>query len=267
VTGIEGHRVKLTVEQILTSAARLIGAFASLVRLLSEPRQLRYDLAMLDNQLRFQLIWLVGYARLRVTAGRRSFDLPPAGIEAANHLTTVVRVPADMATILTAAQARLKRWDSSHYYYPPTTLHLTISNLDHVTSSFRDQVSTVLEGFRPFDLLVRGLSVSPTTVFAQALPEDSAVQELRRRLWAREPKPLLPELVSRAMRHLCFINLVRFRGPVSSELLTEVARLRTLPVGRFSVTEIELVRTDRFLSDAGTQVLERFSLDASSGDA
>jgi 2'-5' RNA ligase len=238
-----------------------------LVRLLSEPRQLRYDLAMLDDQLRFQLQWLVGYARLRVTAGRRSYDLPPLGIDAANHLTTVVRVPADMTTILTAAQARLKRWDSCHYYYPPTTMHLTISNLDHITSGLRDQILTVLEGVRPFDILVRGLSVSPTTVFAQALPEDSAVQGLRRRLWAMEPKPLLPGLVSRAMRHLCFINLVRFCGPVSSELLTEVARLRTLSVGRFSVTEIELVRTDRFLSDAGTQVLERFSLDASSGYA
>jgi hypothetical protein len=168
-----------------------------------------------------------------VTAGRRSFDLSPAGIEAANHLTTVVRVPADMATVLTAAQARLQRCGSCHYYY----------------------------------ILVRGLSVSPTTVFAQALPEDSAVPELRCRLWAMEPKPLLSGLVSRAMRHLCFINLVRFCGPVSLELLTEVARLRTLSVGLFSVTEIELVRTDRFLSNAGTQVLERFSLDASSGYA
>ncbi len=220
---------------------------------------------MLDDQLRFQLVWLVGYARLRVTAGRRSFHLPPLGIEAANHLTTVVRVPADMATVLTAAQARLKRWGSSHYYHPPT-MHLTISNLDHATSGLRDQISTVLEGFRPFDILVHGLSVSPTTVFAQALPEDSAVQELRRRLWAMEPKPFLPGLVSRAMRHLCLINIVRFCGPVSSELLTEVARLRTLSAGRFSVTEIELVRTDRFLSDTGTQVLERFSLDASSDD-
>jgi 2'-5' RNA ligase len=222
---------------------------------------------MLDHQLRFQLVWLVSYARLRVTAGRRSFDLPPLGIEAANHLTTIARVPADMATILTAAQARLKQWDSRHYYYPPMTMHLTISNLDHATSGLRDQISTVLEGFRSFDILVCGLSLSPTTVFAQALPEDSAVQELRRRLWAMEPKPVLPGLVSRAMRHLCFINLVRFCGPVSSELLTEVARLRRVYIGRFSVTEIELVRTDRFLSGTGTQVLERFSLDASSGYA
>ncbi len=129
-----------------------------------------------------------------------------------------------MTTILTAAQACLKQWDSSHYYYPPTTMHLTISNLDHITSGHRDQISTVLEGFRPFDMLVRGLSVSPTTVFAQLLPEDSAVEEGRRRLCAMEPKTLLPGLVSRAMRHLCFINLVRFCGPVSSELLTEVAR-------------------------------------------
>jgi 2'-5' RNA ligase len=222
---------------------------------------------MLDDQLSFQLVWLAGYARLRVTAGRRSFDLPPLGSEAVNHLTTVVRVPANITTILTMAQARLQRWDSGHYYYPPTTMHLTISNLDHVTSGLSDQISTVLEGVRPFDILVRGLSVSPTTVFAQALPEDSAVRELRRRLWAMEPKPFLPGLVSRAMRHLCFINVVRFCGPVSSELLTEVARLRTLSAGRFSVTEIELVRTDRFLSDTGTQVLERFSLDATSGYA
>jgi 2'-5' RNA ligase len=222
---------------------------------------------MLRHQVRVQLVWLAGYARLRMTAGRQSFELPPQGMSAANHLTTVVRVPDDVAAALTAAQARLRRWDAWHHYYPPSTMHLTIANLDHVPSGLSDQISTVLDGFRPFDVLVRGLGVSPTTVFAQALPEDSALQELRRRLWALAPKPLLPGLLGRAMRHLSFINIARFCGPVSEELLTEVARLRPLTIGRFCVTEMELVRTDRFLSDTGTQVLRRFSCSGPSGSA
>jgi hypothetical protein len=47
---------------------------------------------------------------------------------------------------------------------------------------------------------------------------------------------------------------------VSAELLAEVSRLRSVDFGRFAVTEIELVCTDRFLSDAGTRVLDRFRL-------
>jgi 2'-5' RNA ligase len=238
-----------------------------LARLLRKKRQLKYDRAMVQHQVRLQLVWLAGCARLRMTAGRQTFELPPQGIKAANHLTTVVRVPDDIAAVLTAAQARLQRWDPWHYYYSPPTMHLTISNLDHVPSDLIHQIPTILDAFRPFAVRVRGLGVSPTTVFAQVLPEDSAMRELRRRLWALAPKPLLPGLLGRAMRQLSFINIARFCGPVSKELLTEVARLRPLTIGRFCVTEIELVRTDRFLSDTGTHVLDRFSCDGSPGSA
>jgi 2'-5' RNA ligase len=222
---------------------------------------------MSTGRLRHQLVWLAGYARLRLTAGRRAFELPPQGLAAADHLTTVVRVPDDVAAALGAAQERLRRLDPRHHYYPPQTMHLTVANLDHMPAGVSDRIGPVLEGLRPVDVLVRGLGVSPTTVFARVLPKDSGMRELRNRLAELAPKPLRPSLGDRAMLHLSFVNVVRFRGPVSAALLREVVRLRAAPVGRFSITEVELVRTDRLLSDAGTQLLQRFPLGARSGPA
>lgn len=210
---------------------------------------------MLDDHFTLRLLWLAGFARLRVTAGRRSFELPAWGPEAAHHSTTVVRMPSEVADRLVAAQARLRQRDRAHYYYPPQTMHFTVSNLDHAARDLVAQLPSVLEGFRPFEVAVYGLGVSPTTVFAQALPEDSAVRELRARLSVLAPRPASLRLLDMLIRNVAFVNIVRFSGSVSAGLLAEVAYMRKRPFGRFSVGQVEVVRTDRLLSDAGTQAL------------
>src|SRR5512132_447068 len=218
---------------------------------------------MLDDRLAFRLLWLAGYARLRITGERRCFELPAQGPQAAQHLTTVVRIPGGVADALTAAQTRLRQQGPAHYYYPPQTMHFTVANLDHAATHLVDQLPSTLAGFRRFEVAVHGLGVSPTTVFAQALPEDSAVRDLRAHLSALAPQPASFRLLDTLIRNVAVVNIVRFSGSVSAPFLTEVAHMRKRPFGRFSVAHVELVRTDRLLSDAGTQALGVLAL----GDA
>ena len=55
-------------------------------------------------------------------------------------------------------------------------------------------------------------------------------------------------------------DLARFSGPVTTGLLAELARMGRQDFGSFTVGEVELVRTDRLLSPAGTTTLARLPL-------
>jgi len=57
-------------------------------------------------------------------------------------------------------------------------------------------------------------------------------------------------------RRLAHANLVRFTGPVEPHLLAEVGRLRRARFGSFEVREVELARTDKVLSAAGTRPVD-----------
>jgi hypothetical protein len=70
------------------------------------------------------------------------------------------------------------------------------------------------------------------------------------------------DVAARRARPLGHANLVRFSGPVTAAFLAEVARQRRRDFGSWTVTEVELVRTDRYLSHEGTTVLARLRLGA-----
>jgi hypothetical protein len=112
---------------------------------------------------------------------------------------------------------------------------------------------------------LRGLNVSPTTVFAQVISHDRTFSSLRgslRRLARRSVSH--PGSVSSfgvVVRDLLpHANIVRFLGRVTPNFLDEVSRSRQVRIGWWTVREVELVRTDRLLSREGTQVLKRIPL-------
>jgi 2'-5' RNA ligase len=198
--------------------------------------------------------WLVGRARLALR--REPHRLPPAGSEHTTHLTSIARLPAEVAARLEPALARLRKRDPQHHYYPVDTLHVTIRNLDSLSADARTAAGAAIASHPSFELTARGLSLSPQTVFAAVRPVDGTLRALRREL------ALLAGGSAGRFPDLAFANIVRFSGRVSREFVSELAALRRIDLGSWRVTEVELVRTDRLLSREGTEVLERISLGA-----
>ena len=248
--------------------------------------------------LRGQVAWWAGWALLRASAGRHAFTLPPSGPAAAVHLTTVVRLPAEITAALAPALDRLRDLGPLHHYYPPAAMHLTVQNLDPLgvhgdrLGVARDrttmpgvdgdpaarlaEVRGLVGAHPPFQVAVRGLGVAPATVFALAFSDDPTLRSLRAELTGQRTGKRLERVPpgsaqrrlgpgSGSCRALGHATLVRFSGPVTAAFLSELARLRREDFGRFAVGEVELVRTDRFLSPEGTTVLERIRLTGRSG--
>lgn len=198
--------------------------------------------------------WLAGRARLAFS--RKHHQLPPAGLEHAAYLTSVVRVPADIAGRLEPVLERLRAHGPQHHYYEQDSLHVTIRNLDSLADDDLAAARAAIASHPPFELEARGLNLSLQTVFAAVRPADGTLRSLRR---------ALAELTGAkpgALADVAFANVVRFSGRVEPGFVRELARMRRVELGSWLVREVELVRTDRLLSPEGTQVLDRVRLGA-----
>jgi 2'-5' RNA ligase len=220
---------------------------------------------VLRDLLLHRLAWEAGRARLRAGAGRRAFTPPPCGPAAALHLTTVARLPAEVVAALAPVLERLRAAGPAHCWYPPGTVHLTVHNLDGLDldgdagAAALAELRALVGAHPPFRVAARGLGVSAGTVFAQVLPCDPTLRALRAdlRLLLRR-RGVAP----RRARPVGHANVARFAGPVTAAFLAELARQRRRDFGGWTATEVELVRTDRYLSHEGTTVLARLGLGA-----
>jgi hypothetical protein len=220
------------------------------------------------GRIAFAANWLFMSRRLRSTRFSRHAGTTrrePAGVSRGErrYVTTVVRLPVEIAGQLAAAGSSLLGARSPHYSYPPPSIHLTVLGLaDGV--GLEDDVREIAKRHPPFGVEVRGLNVSRETVFAELYPVGSGLRELREGL--RHVESHEHGAASRWLRRrLAHANLVRFAGQVEPGLLAEVGRLRAARFGRFDVAEIELVQTDKVLSEQGTCILGRFPLGPASG--
>jgi hypothetical protein len=225
---------------------------------------------MIREQLGFRLAWRAGSVWSRLTAGRTIHELPPSGPAAAVHQSTIIRLPLSIAAALTPTLERLQEQGPQHYYYPGDTMHVTVLSMDGFLPNDLDattrltELCSVISSHPSFELAVRGLNISPTTVFAQIMPHDRTLRSLRCHLRA-----IAKQSCSRAGGHgaygvitrtLVHANVVRFSGPVTKGFLDELSRYRQTRFGRWTVREVEYVHSDRLLSQEGTQVVERIPL-------
>jgi 2'-5' RNA ligase len=211
---------------------------------------------------------LASRARLR-TLGWRPNDRIDPGFTC---LTTLIRVPEPVGARIEAALGDIRaRW-REHAYYPPSAMHVTVLNLDPYVAAGEGEAgeaaviaraAEVLAANRRFRVTLRGLNVSPWTVFAQAYGADAPVSRLRSSLRGafieQTDAPRRDSPLRRAMP-LVLSNAVRFQGPVDPALLHALRPWRARTFGPFEVREVEVVRTDALMSPRETVVHARAEL-------
>jgi 2'-5' RNA ligase len=213
---------------------------------------------------------LVSSARLRAIGWRPNDRLDPDF----SCLTTVIRVPEPVGVRIEAALRDVRALWPGHAFYPPSSMHVTVLNLDPYVAARQGEAgeaavvaraADVLATHRRFRIMLRGLNVSPWTVFAQGFGADAEVSRLRAALRsAFEEQADAPRRDSPLRRALPLVlsNAVRFTGPVDPALLRALRPWRARTFGPFEVREVEVARTDGFYSAERTEVLARAELRA-----
>ena len=219
------------------------------------------------ERLSFRLVWLISSAQLRLSAGSALYSLPPSGQDAVLHHTVVIRPPAHVVQSVAPLLERLRAFGPHHYYYPPDSMHVTIGGVRWFlgdgsnAADRRAELRALIGSYPSFDLTLRGLNVSPGTVFAQVIPHSRTLRALREDLRMLDRRAGGASGFGSYVRALLpHMNIVRFSGRVTADFLDEVSRSRQVWFGRWTVREVEVMLTDTLLSAEGRQVLERIPL-------
>ena len=223
--------------------------------------------AAIYERLSFRLLWLMSSAHLRLRAASAIHSLPPSGPDVPLHGGVFIRPPAHVVRSVTPTLQRLREISPHHYYYPADSMHVTVGSVDRFLSDGSDaaarlaELRAIIGSYPHFDLTLHGLNVSPSTVFAQVIPHGRTLRALRtdlRMLGRRAGEA--SGLGDYARDLLPHMNIVRFSGRVRADFIEEVSGSRRMWFGRWTVSEVELIRTDTLLSREGREVLERIPL-------
>jgi hypothetical protein len=218
-----------------------------------------------SERVRFEAIWLLS----RRGVHRRRLTHPRSDVPAAPILTTVIRLPPETARSVHAVTKALRDVAPEQYHYPPETLHVTVRNLDGVAgvepTELASRLVTAIASIDPFEIVLCGLNLSPSTAFVQVAGCGRAMKSIRAAVAGQTHEGARPGVLRRAASDLlwsglAFSNVVRFRQPVSRSLTREISRLRRTSIDGFVVREIELVQTDKLLSVSGTHIVSRLAL-------
>jgi 2'-5' RNA ligase len=211
---------------------------------------------------------LVSRVRLR-SVGWRPNDRLDADFRC---LTTVVRVPETVGMRAEAALQEIRERWPAHAYYPAESMHITVLNLDPYLApgegnageaAVIEDASEALARHREFRVMLRGLAVSPWTVFAKAYGADRPIAAMRatlRQVLHEQSDARRRDSRMRRALPLVLSNVARFTAPVDPALVRAVRRRRDDAFGPFDVREIEIVRTDGVMSPKQTAVLSRVDL-------
>ena len=197
------------------------------------------------------------YAELDARIRWRSHQTPTfdAQLAAGPFTTLVAFLPQSFAAELAASVAALPAL-AEHFRYPPAQLHMTVRNLDGADLA---SLPVLLNGLQPISLCAGGLGFTRETLLLRLLTVNSTLRCLRMRLDG------LPGMrpARLALHDLAFANVLRFNGPIASELRRSVGRRPDPLAGReIELDELTLIRTDKVGSPAHSEVLGRYSLGA-----
>ncbi len=170
---------------------------------------------------------------------------------------------------------------STHYIYPAPTIHMTVlfltpylgietgtdpGEIGRKLADAGEIASEVFATFGAITFRAHGLNAFPSTVFLQLLPQDPAMPyELRRALadrltLANFPGATPADYEGRKPLDLAYANLARFRHAVSPLLVPAIEANREIDLGEVTFDTVELVRSDKVLSEENTETISRFTL-------
>ncbi len=209
--------------------------------------------------------WMV---RRRTGLGLRRDRLDPDGADPdapASFATSVIRLPAGLATRLEAVAETIAQAQPGQYVCPARTIHVTVCGPIHVPDGQTTAVAisdllAVAPRLVGGSLKVVRIGVGDTSVFAALDEVDLDLRGARRELarrWAVAGRGGIGGIVA---GRLLWANLIRFTRPPSRELFDAVQRVRRVRHAGFSPEAVELVSTNRTMSDRRTTLLARVEI-------
>lgn len=185
----------------------------------------------------------------------RNTDLKP------HHITTIIRLPEDIAEKLAE---HVKTICPNDYHYPTSDVHLTLINLDkllgdqehvnwqHLSALITEEMSNLSD----LIFTVRNINIFPTTIFAEIYDKNGVLEAYREAILRAVHTYLSLDFnlsnYTALVPGITFTNLIRFKNKPNPAIIDGIKNKRAIEFGTFKPDKFEIVTTNKLLSIDGT---------------
>lgn len=194
-------------------------------------------------------------------------DFPSESELAPVHATTIVRLPVHIASDYSKLLHEIKTAYPDHYYYPETDMHFTLLNLDTLMpkrsaadiEAATKAIQLAVSQLPPLVANINRIGLFPTTIFAEIYDESGTIEQYRTAIkQAAQTALSIGSTEAQALvKHVAFVNLVRFTHTPDPELVSLVEKIRDPHASTFTVDAFEFVETNKLLSSSRTIVHQK----------
>lgn len=197
----------------------------------------------------------------QITNNEGAVDFPSDDGLKPHHITTIIRLPEDIANKLVQQTISICLND---YRYPTRDIHLTLINLDellgsqekvdwqHLSSLMTEEVSDLPS----LVFTVRNISTFPTTIFAEIYDEKGLLESYREAILRAVRTYLSLDFdlsnYTALVPGIAFTNLIRFKTKPNPAVIDEINNKRAIEFDTFKPSKFEIVTTNKLLSMGGT---------------
>lgn len=175
---------------------------------------------------------------------------------------------------IVAIQNKLRSIDPTHYYYPTSSLHITVAgctpfykkrtaiSLGRINRIFKICNELIQDWNEPFHLHVVGLNAIPYSIFLQVFNSDGTFTKFRHELISAL-KAFGENPIEQFNTGEIHINIMKFTHNNSAKLkqfVSTLEDLRDFRIGLLIVDKIELDITDKIQFPSNTSVIHEFNL-------
>jgi hypothetical protein len=168
----------------------------------------------------------------------------------------------------------LKDLDPNHYYYPPSTIHITLIGCTPFQNSpkkiSKNRINMVLDvcksEFKKLEkmpsLYIKGLNANRFSIFFQAFCMDGVFLNLKEKIFSQLKVNGVFSINDRKWDEI-HLNLVKFIHSDPSNMkyiVKKIDSLRNVEIGMLKIKEVELIITDRLQSPKNTTSIRKISL-------
>lgn len=172
-------------------------------------------------------------------------------------LTLLARPSEEVKRAVLDTLDELKAVAPGQYYYPASSLHLTVLSIISCYPEFRlsavdpteycDLISRAIRLIKPFSVTFEGLTASPSCILVQGFPADEQLSLLRDNIRSAFKRSSLQHSIDQRYRlKTAHLTALRFRQPLrDSEMFVDrITRLRDAGFGSCRIDSLELVAND-----------------------
>lgn len=188
-------------------------------------------------------------------------------------ITLLIRPPEHVKNKIQEFLSEVKHIDPDQYFYPNTDIHITVMSiiscypgftLDQIQiEQYIEVVKQSLENINAFNILFKGITLSPAGVMIQGFLENNTLNTLRDALRENFKNTALQQSIDkRYALKTAHATVVRFRQELNdvNALLLCAEKYKDHPFGSFTVDTLELVYNDWYQRAENTVSLHHFSL-------